>query len=619
MKQESLYFSTHANILLHEAPNAIFLFSKLSEAAFCEFFNDPANSNHLSQLVKHWRDACADRFSILKPAYVDQSADGHIQYNKTGIWELDQVFIRTALVADLESALAMQKYVFGCLELLHTALPLRRGNPEVRAISDKSSKSETVLFNEELDTSLEKYVGDSTESGLANAGGIDTQSIQQSVHSLQVAVQKQGVSESNVPCTFYLLDTKALLLGPGSIHRDARASGVGEQYTLLHARATAEFIWNTRGRHVFLWYIIFYLLVLATVVTLTVLPNSSSPGLLHRGSLWLLAALTSVDCVSELAALWREKTSYLDLWNLLDWIRLCVVIGYLATHVNGASNIQSYFLAVAVYLTWLNMISLFRPFENTGRFVVMIFAIFYDIRMLLLVMGVCLLAYSNAMTVLAGILQDFGYSSIQASLFTGYETLFFQSYENFLLEVKNVPQAGLAIAIFSLSMFFVSVILLNLLIAILSDSYERVQDSASLEMVRIRASLSVSMEESLFGLLYRLCYGPLRHTHLLLVKPDSMAFIGAPTTAADASFLTMIKTHVSKMQDDVSHAITSRLDKLEKALVDKICLRIETKVGLCRSLPSLFGARVDCSVIRSTGRQRSATICCGRPTKEFVI
>ena len=109
----------------------------------------------------------------------------------------------------------------------------------------------------------------------------------------------------------------------------------------------------------------------------------------------------------------------------------------------------------------------------------MIIEILYDIKAFLLIFFAALVAYGQI------ILRDeFWLPQIRASY-----VLAFGDFQ----EVKT--ENPLQMILFSLFTFFTSLVLMNLLIAIMSDSYERVQANAAAADARSLADMILEMEQ----------------------------------------------------------------------------------------------------------------------------
>merc|ERR1719231_720066 len=118
----------------------------------------------------------------------------------------------------------------------------------------------------------------------------------------------------------------------------------------------------------------------------------------------------------------------------------------------------------------------------------MIVAILYDIFDILMVAGILILGLANGLMVLLDPeADDEGYTDPADAIYTTYKMILLGDFDD----------SGFAIGEFSIliKLMFVgssllgTIVVLNLLIARMSDSYERIQDEAEMERRRLKARM----------------------------------------------------------------------------------------------------------------------------------
>mmetsp|Transcript_37622 Transcript_37622/g.106269 ORF Transcript_37622/g.106269 Transcript_37622/m.106269 type:complete len:1580 (-) Transcript_37622:421-5160(-) len=246
----------------------------------------------------------------------------------------------------------------------------------------------------------------------------------------------------------------------------------------------------------------------------------------------------------------QGPSNYLtDPWNVLD---LCVI---LVCALSGGAVIAKlswtpYVAAVASFFAWLKVFYFMRAFTATGGLVRMVMQIGYDMRHLLLLLVVVIMAAATSFHVLLpGAWQNCAWRTssyewndsefevaycdlgVNPSKFEDKEEEYIRSIEqqeyyreevypgdddkepyppdfwSVLLRVygmmlgdfkhswfAKLPLPAVGQVLWVIFMFLEMILLLNLLIALMGDSYEKVQEKSKIEALRERAGLLVEME-----------------------------------------------------------------------------------------------------------------------------
>jgi hypothetical protein len=170
--------------------------------------------------------------------------------------------------------------------------------------------------------------------------------------------------------------------------------------------------------------------------------------------------------------------------SLLRWLTcIGVLIGW-KHHV--------VFLAIALFLKWLGLLYFLQAFSSTGPLVRMVFQIIVDMRYFMLILLVAVLASASSFYALlhharplhSGDDDDDDNGSSPSPFRGAGQTLFFM-FKMLLLGDFDTnlfllgDYVALLQVLFVSSMMLTLIILLNLLIALMSDSYERIQVTLS--------------------------------------------------------------------------------------------------------------------------------------------
>ncbi|EGD75564.1 WD-40 repeat protein [Salpingoeca rosetta] len=277
-------------------------------------------------------------------------------------------------------------------------------------------------------------------------------------------------------------------------------TGRAELFNNYIARAIVRFKWECYGRRTFQRGGLFYLLSLLLVTTFaflinlegkavhTLLTSKSGSDVASVVVLLFMLGVSTAELSREVEQWKRLPDRLHDFWNWLDACNIMLVFVVGITYMSGWQHTRA-LLAVSVYLRWFGSLYYMQAFKRTGPLVRMVLVICFDMRFFLMLLGISIMAAWVAFRVLL-IQGTAGYDEALGDPANGLLVMF-----NMLLLVDfDIATLGgeyvvLVRIIFLLSMILVPVVLLNLLIALMSDSYERIQDRADIEFQLLRARI----------------------------------------------------------------------------------------------------------------------------------
>jgi hypothetical protein len=140
-------------------------------------------------------------------------------------------------------------------------------------------------------------------------------------------------------------------------------------------------------------------------------------------------------------------------------------------------------LSLALLLKWLGLLHFLQAFSATGALVRMVFQIIVDMRYFMVILAIAVMAAASAFYSLLHHMPSPGENPFRGpghTLFFMFNMLLLDSFDidSFVFgEYRELVQA-----LFVLVMMLTLIILLNLLIALMSDSYERIQVLLSLPL-----------------------------------------------------------------------------------------------------------------------------------------
>ncbi|XP_073776628.1 uncharacterized protein si:ch73-193i2.2 [Danio rerio] len=229
--------------------------------------------------------------------------------------------------------------------------------------------------------------------------------------------------------------------------------------------------------------------------------------------------------------MWPEERNYLegqikyirnlkgtyaqDLWNIFDWLVYLLLLAVLGIHladiflVSDLLRLNSLRLfAVSIIFLWLRLMKHVRAFRAMGPFIVMLGKIAGDVLRFLFLYIEIYVPFACAFWIIFGGLEDVpSMETVPRLLYSLYRITLVDDYEfDEMLEVDTVMAYLLCGTFLALS----AILCVNLLIALLSDTFQRVYENALANAVMQQAAIILQIEESMPCL--RRCYDK-EHIH----------------------------------------------------------------------------------------------------------
>ncbi|KAJ1416212.1 hypothetical protein B484DRAFT_156260 [Ochromonadaceae sp. CCMP2298] len=265
-----------------------------------------------------------------------------------------------------------------------------------------------------------------------------------------------------------------------------------------------SYAWRTIGirAHVKALSLYGIFVMIATAGTLSFKELHTDP------KLWLVSLLLIVSqLLFDAYFVNKEKEQFIvapleylsDVWNLIDFN---VIVSNVSGNLLRLCFWQEGY-ASRILLSWCSVFMFFnalyflRAFESTGPLVSMIMQICSDIRHLLLVLLLVLLGFAQAFWLVANTRDDLAFSTIQDSLINSFSFML-GNYDPEAFVGADLESFGNILTAFY--MVTMAILLLNLLIALMGDSYGAVKEKGlaqwKYEQAMIITEMQGSMEES---------------------------------------------------------------------------------------------------------------------------
>lgn len=168
----------------------------------------------------------------------------------------------------------------------------------------------------------------------------------------------------------------------------------------------------------------------------------------------------------------REYIS--DVWNQIDiTVIFTSVMGNITRLIQWReTNASRVFLSIASIAMWFNLLYYLRAFEVTGPLVSMILRIAKDMKAFLLVLAIVIVGFSQAFWLLSNRMEGLDFSSIDKSYVSAFSYML-GNFDPDGFDGASLESWGIFLS--CIYMLIGSILLLNLLIALMGDSYSDVK------------------------------------------------------------------------------------------------------------------------------------------------
>ncbi|XP_072007308.1 uncharacterized protein [Engystomops pustulosus] len=190
-----------------------------------------------------------------------------------------------------------------------------------------------------------------------------------------------------------------------------------------------------------------------------------------------------------------------DFWNVFDWIVYFLLLAVILTHIADVvvqhnsdlhiSHIRVF--AVTIVFLWLRLMKHARAIRLLGPFIVMLGKIVTDVLKFLFLYGEFYIPYACAFWIIFGG-QVSNMATVPQMLFTIFRITLVDDY-NFG-DMYNVDPV-MAYILCGTFLGVSSILCINLLIALLADTFQRVYDNATANAVMQQATMLLQIEEDL--------------------------------------------------------------------------------------------------------------------------
>ncbi|XP_067888781.1 uncharacterized protein [Heterodontus francisci] len=203
----------------------------------------------------------------------------------------------------------------------------------------------------------------------------------------------------------------------------------------------------------------------------------------------------------QLAGLEEMHPNYFkDFWNLFDWMVYLLLFALIATHAADLLMNSDFIhiahirlFAVTIIFLWLRLMKHVRAIRSLGPFIVMLGKIIIDLLKFLFLYGEFYIPFACAFWIIFGGLVS-NMTTLPQMMFTVFRITLVDDYGFEDMYAKDPVMAYFLCGTF---LGVSSILCINLLIALLSDTFQRVYDNANANAAMQQASIVLYVEDHL--------------------------------------------------------------------------------------------------------------------------
>ncbi|XP_072017913.1 LOW QUALITY PROTEIN: uncharacterized protein [Amphiura filiformis] len=260
---------------------------------------------------------------------------------------------------------------------------------------------------------------------------------------------------------------------------------------------------------------------------------------------------------SEVEAIKDQSPEYFsDPWNYFDWFvyaqLMCIAIMHsvdIFVDAQGLSMITKRIFAVTIIFLWLRFMKTARAFRALGPFIVMLGNIAIDLARFAFLYVEFYIPYACAFWMIFGGTTVQGMATVDQLMFTLFRMTLVDEYDYEGMKDVDIVMAYILVTTF---LMFSAILCLNLLIALLSDTFQRVYDNAKSNAVMQQASIILSIEDGLKDKKTRK-FRRFIHTEC---APDTQ-FYDDDQTTAEGDELQKVTFQIKDALDELSEHLTN--------------------------------------------------------------
>lgn len=281
----------------------------------------------------------------------------------------------------------------------------------------------------------------------------------------------------------------------------------------------------------------------------------------------------------EINQIMRNTNGYFtSFWNVVDVISILInYVLILMVCFKSDPKSENAVAGVAVLLMWFRVFYLLRVFTQTAYLVGMITAIIVDMRYFVVALLLAILAFGNSYYILGRNSEEDNFTG--DNIWEAFIFAFRTGFGDFNTDDFGTPDEVLIWIIFFINTIIIVIILLNLVIAIMGNTFERVQETQ--ESTKLREFANI-IRDNEFLISRKRLFGDIKY--IIVVSPNKSADEQEGDWQGKLQELKKkLKLQISKNQDKftdfqkrLSGMLANGLKEKLKPTEDKINQTVET-------------------------------------------
>ncbi|CDW71666.1 wd-40 repeat protein [Stylonychia lemnae] len=307
----------------------------------------------------------------------------------------------------------------------------------------------------------------------------------------------------------------------------------------------------------------------------------------------LNALFASYFLLNELKQLQSGSDYFTDLWNYIDiippiGIYVFVVSAVLNDYgIQYGEDLERSIQSIVTFFMWFKFLYFLRIYKRTGYLIRMIFEVISDMRYFFIVLLITIVAFGDSFLKIANANQD-----TEKRFTTGFIDSIIFTYKMILGDFETDKfgdvAVSLAMTLFLLCTIFNMIVMLNLLIAIISESFARVNGMA--EQAVYQEMASMILENSYLVPEWKMNDYYAQNKYIILIndleKIEDSISESAILKEIENHVINEIKSIKTKQIED-SEKMESSIDKINKNLTELVSNKFgELKIMILEQQPA---------------------------------
>ena len=249
-----------------------------------------------------------------------------------------------------------------------------------------------------------------------------------------------------------------------------------------------------------------------------------------------------------------------DFWNYIDWLAYILMVATIVSHLadviahsNTAADWHARIGVVNIIILWFRFLKYLRPFEFIGWFITILIYLKADIIRFTIFLMTLLIPYSIGVWVIYQF-QDRDLNTFYSTVFTVFRIIVVDEYP---FHIMRDTDEWMTYFIIGSYISIVSIVSLNLFIALLSNTFQTVYDNSKANATMEKARILLSFERKLPFRIMKYYYEHIHQKCKPLIEnfDDDVDLTSgeSATKLATENILTRVKGVENILQDFMKH------------------------------------------------------------------